>query len=74
MALETEILHSLPSLALIPPERLRVPVGMARSQFRAMGTTISFLLPEEDLQRGEAIVRSLFSEWEQILESLSARE
>jgi len=40
---------------------------MARSQFRAMGTIISLLLPAEHLQRGEEIVRTLFAEWEQTL-------
>ena len=40
---------------------------MARTQFRAMGTTISLLVPVKDLQRGEEIVRTLFDEWEQTL-------
>jgi FAD:protein FMN transferase len=51
----------------IPPEPLHVPSGLARAQFRAMGTTISILLPEEHLQRGEEIVRTLFADWEQTL-------
>ncbi len=67
MASETVIsgnhLYQVP----IPPEPLHVPVGMARAQFRAMGTTISLLLPEEHLQRGEEIVRTLFAAWEQTL-------
>ena len=32
-----------------------------------MGTTISMLLPENQVEMGEEIVRSLFSEWEQAL-------
>jgi len=32
-----------------------------------MGTTISMLLPESQAERGEQIVRTLFSEWEQTL-------
>jgi len=46
---------------------MHVPSGMAGSHFRAMGTTISVLLPEEHLQHGEEIVRSLFADWEQTL-------
>lgn len=49
------------------PEPLHVPPGMACSQFRAMGTTISLLLPAEHLRRGEEIVRTLFEDWEQTL-------
>src|SRR6266571_8733522 len=40
---------------------------MRREEFRAMGTTISLLLPESQAALGAEIVRSLFSEWEQIL-------
>jgi len=40
---------------------------MARSHFRAMGTTISLLVPAAHLQRGEEIVRTLFADWEQTL-------
>jgi thiamine biosynthesis lipoprotein len=40
---------------------------MRREEFRAMGTTISMLLPESQAERGEQIVRTLFSEWEQTL-------
>ncbi len=43
------------------------PVGMRREQFRAMGTTISLLLPESQSERGVEIVRALFAEWEQTL-------
>jgi thiamine biosynthesis lipoprotein len=67
MALETVIPGSHPYPALTSPEFLHIPSGMARSQFSAMGTTISLLLPEEDLQRGEAMVRTLFAHWEQTL-------
>jgi len=40
---------------------------MSRAEFRAMGTTISVLLPEQQAQRGLEIVRELFDEWEQTL-------
>ncbi len=43
------------------------PAGMGRVEFWAMGTTISFLLPENRLKVGTSAVRSLFSEWEQAL-------
>ncbi len=67
MALEAVIPGNHPYPVLIPPEPLHVPSGMARAQFRAMGTTISLLVPEEYLQRGEEIVRTLFADWEQTL-------
>ncbi len=44
-----------------------IPPGMRREEFRAMGTTISMLLPENRVELGAQIVRTLFSEWEQIL-------
>jgi FAD:protein FMN transferase len=37
---------------------------MRRAEFRAMGTTISLLLPEQQAEQGTQIVRTLFSEWE----------
>jgi len=40
---------------------------MRREEFRAMGTTISMLLPESQVEMGAQIVRTLFSEWEQTL-------
>jgi len=40
---------------------------MRREEFRAMGTTISMLLPESRAEIGAQIVRELFSEWEQAL-------
>jgi thiamine biosynthesis lipoprotein len=40
---------------------------MRREEFRAMGTTISLLLPQECAERGCQIVRALFDEWEQTL-------
>jgi len=40
---------------------------MRREEFRAMGTTISLLLPESQAEPGAQIVRTLFSEWEQTL-------
>jgi FAD:protein FMN transferase len=43
------------------------PAGMRREEFRAMGTTISMLLPEQQGELGVHIVRKLFTEWEQTL-------
>ncbi|MEO8953903.1 MAG: FAD:protein FMN transferase, partial [Ktedonobacteraceae bacterium] len=43
------------------------PVGMRREEFRAMGTTITILLPESQGGLGANIVRALFAEWEQTL-------
>lgn len=40
---------------------------MQRDEFKAMGTTVSLLLPEQQYERGRQIVRSLFIEWEQTL-------
>ncbi len=43
------------------------PHGMSRGDFRAMGTTISLLLPKRRAEEGMQIVRALFTEWEQAL-------
>jgi thiamine biosynthesis lipoprotein len=40
---------------------------MCREEFRAMGTTVSMLIPEGQGELGVSIVRTLFSEWEQAL-------
>lgn len=40
---------------------------MSRAEFRAMGTTLSLLLPEQQAEQGLQIVKSLFAEWEQRL-------
>src|SRR5713226_1896988 len=40
---------------------------MRREEFRAMGTTISLLLPENQAGLGIQIVRTLFAVWEQTL-------
>jgi thiamine biosynthesis lipoprotein len=40
---------------------------MSRKEFRAMGTTISMLLPEKQAEQGMQIVYLLFLEWEQVL-------
>jgi FAD:protein FMN transferase len=50
-----------------PPPNYATPAGMGREEFRAMGTTISLLLPENQVEMGAEIVRTLFSEWEQAL-------
>ncbi len=54
------------SLDLASPEYIPPP-GMQRTEFRAMGTTVSLLLPADQSEQGAAIVRTLFAEWEQTL-------
>ncbi len=39
-------------------------MGMAREEFKAMGTTISVLLPASQIKQGSQLVRALFIEWE----------
>ena len=53
--------------ALAHPETEDIPAGMARQQFRAMGTTITVVLPEVQVQRGGKAVRALFTHWEETL-------
>ncbi len=60
------ILQQPPSPEPVPPN-YTTPAGMCRKEFRAMGTTISMLLPDNQVEMGVEIVRSLFSEWEQAL-------
>ena len=66
VALPQAALQQHPSPEPAPPD-YTTPSGMLREEFRAMGTTISMLLPENQVEMGEEIVRSLFSEWEQAL-------
>jgi thiamine biosynthesis lipoprotein len=56
-----------PYLAHKHHEHMHVPAGLAYAEFHAMGTTISFLLPEEQLQQGTEIIHTLFDVWEQTL-------
>ena len=49
-----------------PPD-YSTPAGMRRAEFRAMGTTISLLLPENQVEQGTRMVCDLFAEWEQAL-------
>jgi thiamine biosynthesis lipoprotein len=44
-----------------------VPAGMVQEEFRAMGTTVNLLLPEEQKTEGAIAVKDLFVEWEQTL-------
>ena len=60
----THLQHPLPEPE--PPD-YTTPSGMRREEFRAMGTTISLLLPESQAEIGVQTVRALFSEWEQTL-------
>ena len=64
--MERAVLRQHPSPGQAPPD-YTTPPGMRREEFRAMGTTISMLLPESQAEPGVQIVRSLFSEWEQAL-------
>lgn len=52
---------------LIPLNQLAIPAGMGREQFRAMGTTISLLLPVALLYTGTQVVSQLFAQWERVL-------
>jgi len=62
---EPAVLHQ-PSAEPTPPD-YSTPAGMRRVEFRAMGTTIALLLPENHVEQGTRIVRDLFAEWEQAL-------
>ena len=53
--------------ALTHLNQMSVPAGMGRAQFRAMGTTVSLLLPDAQLHIGVEATRNLFVEWEQTL-------
>src|SRR5712691_3633795 len=64
--MERAVLRQHPSPGQAPPD-YATPSGMRREEFRAMGTTISMLLPENQVEMGAEIVRTLFSEWEQAL-------
>ncbi|HKF36570.1 MAG TPA: FAD:protein FMN transferase, partial [Ktedonobacteraceae bacterium] len=50
-----------------PPPNYTTPAGLRREEFRAMGTTISMLLPESQAAAGAQIVRTIFAEWEKAL-------
>ncbi|GHO85544.1 FAD:protein FMN transferase [Dictyobacter formicarum] len=69
MALETIIRHNnLPfPVHMLPEPDYVLPSGMRRSQFHAMGTQVSFLLPEAQFTLGAEIIRTLFEHWEQTL-------
>ncbi|GAC1433340.1 MAG: FAD:protein FMN transferase [Ktedonobacteraceae bacterium] len=49
------------------PDRFSVPADMRRAEFRAMGTSISLLLPEAQFCTGVEVTQDLFAEWEQTL-------
>ncbi|MDQ2885317.1 MAG: FAD:protein FMN transferase [Chloroflexota bacterium] len=57
----------LPAAQELPETAFVVPTGLHRTQFRAMGTAISLLLPVDQSEAGTAIVQELFAEWEQTL-------
>jgi FAD:protein FMN transferase len=63
---EQAALQQHPSPEPAPPN-YATPAGMRREEFRAMGTTISMLLPENQVEMGAKIVRTLFFEWEKAL-------
>jgi thiamine biosynthesis lipoprotein len=45
----------------------RLPAGLQRDSFQAMGTTVSLLVPEQSGPLASAMVRALFWEWERTL-------
>ena len=57
----------LPAAQELPETAFVVPTGLQRMQFRAMGTTISLLLPVHQSEVGTEAVQQLFTEWEQTL-------
>jgi FAD:protein FMN transferase len=68
MALDQVAHHPhLPAAPAFPENVFAVPTGMCRTQFRAMGTTISLLLPVDHSKAGTKIVQNLCAEWEQTL-------
>src|SRR5436190_7144710 len=64
--LDTDTIHKDLSPDPMPPA-YTTPAGMHREEFRAMGTTISLLIPESQAEVGVQIVRTLFTEWEDTL-------
>ncbi len=50
----------------VSPE-YQTPVGMQRKEFRAMGTTVTLLLPEGQAEGGKEIAQTLFEVWERTL-------
>ncbi len=61
----------LPQATLYPVHTrhnsLSVPNGMKYAEFRAMGTTVSLLLPEASFAMGVEATQDLFAEWERTL-------
>src|SRR5690348_12199468 len=64
LATPAHLNHQWPHQAL--PD-LALPPGMRREDFRAMGTTISLLLPTHAAAVGCVMARSLFTVWEDTL-------
>lgn len=60
------------SLAPTPHNDLFLPADMQRQEFRAMGTTIELLLPQQQAEQGGEAVRQLFAHWEQTLSRFQA--
>ena len=56
-----------PYPGLRPLNELSVPVGMKYIEFRAMGTSISLLLPASQFCTGVEATQDLFAEWEHTL-------
>jgi thiamine biosynthesis lipoprotein len=68
MALDLQAPADLyPGRTRLNEEQHQIPAGMGREEFRAMGTTVTLLLPEAQLYRGAQITRQLFVHWEQTL-------
>jgi len=63
--------QALPQATLYPgrthSNQLSIPDGMRYAEFRAMGTTVSLLLPNAQFGAGVEATQDLFVEWEQTL-------
>jgi thiamine biosynthesis lipoprotein len=64
--MEDHLNHPAPVPAS-PEDTFVVPEGMSQTQFHAMGTTVTLLLPQERHREGLAAVTALFSAWERTL-------
>lgn len=68
MASDPVTIHKTPSVGRMSPDfAFVIPSGMRREQFHAMGTTVTLLLPEQQVEIGSKLVHELFVEWEQTL-------
>jgi thiamine biosynthesis lipoprotein len=66
MGASTVEMDRVPSPAPVAPS-YRIPAGLGRADWRAMGTTIALFAPAPRLAEAEQIVRALFATWETTL-------